>query len=458
MSILRLSRNAIVFLLAFNAACACLAQSVDALEEARAAFASTDYAKSMRLLQPLAEHGNARAQYGMGLHYLQGRGVSRDYDEALKWLLKAAEQGEARAQYALGGVYKEGTGVKQDYAEAARWFRKAAEQGNPNAQTMLGTFYGRGDGVPRDDAAALEWYRKAGEQGYGDAQWRIGTLYVRGASVPIDHAEAEKWFRKAASQEFAAGYFGLGHLYLNGLGIARDVDEAAKWFKLASVKARSVPTNEGEGAAKHSMIYFAGPLRDRALKVPAADLTSSYMAVKGLLWLLPAAEGGGTIQTPQGQIRAENAGPLKLEMQMRLSTYGAAVADRGYKTIAGKYRAATTASCERIGSIWAASIRAGILREVNIHQEGFELRIAQSTSPKDKPSILDAPGVVTEATLAFVEPGNSEFIFSGKITNEEITIVPFDIETLLANWPRWAGPPSRADLSNCRVTLIPVQP
>lgn len=458
MSILRLSRNAIFFLVTLNGACACLAQSVDPLEESRAAFAAADYAKSMRLLRPLAEQGNARAQYGIGLHYLQGRGVNRNYDEALKWFLKAAEQGESGAQHALGALYTAGAGVKKDYAEAARWYRKAAEQGNASSQTMLGTFYGQGDGVPQDSAAALEWYRKAAERGHGDAQWRIGNMYVRGESVPMDYAEAEKWFRKAALQEFAHAYFGLGHLHLNGLGVARDIDEAAKWFKLASAKARSAPTSAEEVAAKASMGAFADPLRERALKVSAADLASSYMAVKVLLWLLPTAETGGTIQTPRGQIRAENAAPVKTEMQGRLSTYGAAVADRGYKTIAGKYRANATASCERIGSIWAASIRAGILREVNIHQEGFELKIAQSAGPKDKPSILDASGVVTEAMLAFVEPGNSEFILSGEITNQEITIMPFGIDTLLANWPRWAGPPSRTDLSNCRVTLIPVQP
>ena len=40
-----------------------------------------------------AEHGSEYAQYEMGLHYLNGDGVSRDLSMAKYWFLKAARQG-----------------------------------------------------------------------------------------------------------------------------------------------------------------------------------------------------------------------------------------------------------------------------------------------------------------------------------------------------------------------------
>ena len=58
-----------------------------------------------------------------------------------------AEQGEVRAQYAVGVMYTKGKGVRQDYAEAAKWFRKAAAQGHAKAQTNLGNMYDKGKGL-----------------------------------------------------------------------------------------------------------------------------------------------------------------------------------------------------------------------------------------------------------------------------------------------------------------------
>ena len=52
-----------------------------------------------------------------------------DYETALKKFLPLAEQGNASAQYNLGVMYANGRGVPQDYAEAMKWYRLAAEQG-----------------------------------------------------------------------------------------------------------------------------------------------------------------------------------------------------------------------------------------------------------------------------------------------------------------------------------------
>ena len=51
---------------------------------------------------------------------------SGDYVTALKQWLPLAEQGNASAQYSIGWMYGSGNGVAQDYAEALKWYRLAA--------------------------------------------------------------------------------------------------------------------------------------------------------------------------------------------------------------------------------------------------------------------------------------------------------------------------------------------
>lgn len=87
-------------------------------EEGLAAAERGDFATALRLWRPLAEHGDAVAQSGLGILYAEGRGVPQDHAEAAKWNRLAAEQGYALAQYNLGVSYDTGEGVPQDDAEA----------------------------------------------------------------------------------------------------------------------------------------------------------------------------------------------------------------------------------------------------------------------------------------------------------------------------------------------------
>ena len=66
-----------------------------------------------------------------------------------------ADQGDADAQYNLGLMYDYGYGVAEDDAEAARWYRLAADQGHAIAQYNLGLMYASGRGVVEDDAEAV---------------------------------------------------------------------------------------------------------------------------------------------------------------------------------------------------------------------------------------------------------------------------------------------------------------
>lgn len=110
-------------------------------EEGRTAYYKEDYPKALREFRPLAQKGDASAQYNLGLMYANGQGVTQDYQEALKWYRLAAAQRYAAAQFLLGEMYINGKGVAQSDQEAFKWFRLAADQGNGDSQSVLGTMY-----------------------------------------------------------------------------------------------------------------------------------------------------------------------------------------------------------------------------------------------------------------------------------------------------------------------------
>jgi len=118
-----------------------------------------DYQTAFKLWLPLAEQGDANAQFILGVMYANGRGVRQSYQEAERWYRKAAEDGFSPAQHNLGEMYYEGKGVHQNYTEALQWYLKAAEQGFSPAQNRLGEMYEEGQGVPKNPKVAKEWHK-----------------------------------------------------------------------------------------------------------------------------------------------------------------------------------------------------------------------------------------------------------------------------------------------------------
>jgi len=92
-----------------------------------------DYATALQEWRPLAEQGDASAQFNLGWMYDKGEGVPQDDREAVRWYRRAAEQGDAKAQNNLGVMYNNGEGVAQDYITAHVWFNIAAANGNTKA-------------------------------------------------------------------------------------------------------------------------------------------------------------------------------------------------------------------------------------------------------------------------------------------------------------------------------------
>src|SRR5699024_3584817 len=105
---------------------------------------ASDSMSVLARVRPLAEQGDPKAQYNMGVIYDRGYGVERNYDKARIWYEKAAAQGDAEAAHNLGVMYHEGHGVPVNDKRAVYWFRKAAKLGEPAAQNNLAVMYAEG--------------------------------------------------------------------------------------------------------------------------------------------------------------------------------------------------------------------------------------------------------------------------------------------------------------------------
>ena len=231
----------------------CAAATAQDIDTARQAYENDDYEIALRIFHPLAEGGDARAQFSLGEMYDIGQGVPEDDTEAAKWYRLAAKQGHMDAQFWLANLYEDGSGVPQDHAESAKWYRMAAEQGNSSAMYNLGWMYRYGrDGVPEDHSEFVKWFRLAAEHGELNAQYELGTMYRDGIIVPQDYTEAVKWFRLAAdnspyqrSHQNTHSWFYLGVAYNFGKGVPQDHAEAAKWYRMAA--------DQGYSAAQYNL-------------------------------------------------------------------------------------------------------------------------------------------------------------------------------------------------------------
>ena len=127
-----------------------------------AAYVAGDYATAYREWLPLAERGDAKAQYNLGVIHANGKGVPKNYAEAVKWYRKAAEYGHAGAQFGLGSGYFLGRGVPEDYIKAYMWLSLAKAQGHEKAAKGLDVIKEKMTPADKSKAQTLvsEWWEK----------------------------------------------------------------------------------------------------------------------------------------------------------------------------------------------------------------------------------------------------------------------------------------------------------
>jgi TPR repeat protein len=184
----------------------------------RDAFLATDYAKARRILEPLADAGDAEALYWTGVMYSQGQGYALDCREAAFRYEEAARLGHAEAAFNLGFMLYYGSGASAvdcelipDREEAAPWLLQAAMAGKPRAQFMVGRMYKTGNGLRRSMDNAFDWLEKAANAGLAEAQYDLALLYAEVGN----RGHAYFWFRLLADRGYPGAAQNLSILAKN---------------------------------------------------------------------------------------------------------------------------------------------------------------------------------------------------------------------------------------------------
>lgn len=154
--------------LALSATAGALAPASPARADVKAgvdAWAQGDYARAVAQWRPLAQTGDADAQFNLGQAYKLGRGVPADAAAALEWFRKAAVQGHSRAEDNYGLLLFQ-QGRRQ---EAMPYLQRSAGRGEPRAQYLVGTALFNGDYLARDWVRAYALISRSAASGVSQA-------------------------------------------------------------------------------------------------------------------------------------------------------------------------------------------------------------------------------------------------------------------------------------------------
>ena len=160
------------FLVASLALVASASVSAQSVKSGIEAWQRADYPKAVSIWRPLAESGDADAQFNLGQAYRLGRGVTINLGAARTWFERAATAGHLDAQTTLGLLlFQNG-----DQQQGLKWLKRAAEQGEPRALLVYGTALYNGDAVTQDRLLGYAFVSRAAQQGLGPAKETLEQL------------------------------------------------------------------------------------------------------------------------------------------------------------------------------------------------------------------------------------------------------------------------------------------
>lgn len=143
-------KNIITGLMLLLSAAALNVAQAESLEDAVDAMRSGDFAEAYCIMRPLAEEGDADAQYNIGWMYLNGYGLRINDSLALEWWQKASEQGHSDASFSIGMLYSLGEGeVPKDSDKAIDYYLIAADENHEDAVAILKSMMLRDDAFVR---------------------------------------------------------------------------------------------------------------------------------------------------------------------------------------------------------------------------------------------------------------------------------------------------------------------
>lgn len=124
-------------------------------------FERSEFGAAAEVLAPLAKSGDAKAQYILGIMYLNRMVEPPNEAAAAELLIKSGEAGFDKAQVELVRMYREGHGVPQDFAKSFVWSVKAVEAGDVGAQLQVADALAFGHGTKPDPVESYKWYEIA---------------------------------------------------------------------------------------------------------------------------------------------------------------------------------------------------------------------------------------------------------------------------------------------------------
>jgi cell division septation protein DedD len=145
------------------------AQSVKAGIEA---WQRSDYPTAVAIWRPLAEGGDADAQFNLGQAYRLGRGVPINLSAAKTWFERAATSGHLDAETTLGLLlFQNG-----EQAQGLKWLKQAADKDEPRALLVYGTALYNGDGLTQNRVLGYSYVLRAATLGLAPARETLAQL------------------------------------------------------------------------------------------------------------------------------------------------------------------------------------------------------------------------------------------------------------------------------------------
>ncbi|MBL4790584.1 MAG: SEL1-like repeat protein [Kordiimonadaceae bacterium] len=288
---------------------------------------SADYRRTL----PVAQNGDAQAQYYIGMSHKNGwGGLQKEPRKAIKWLRLASNQGHAGAASSLGYIYYNGYGSLDDPAKALTFFRRAAEKNNPDGWYGIGLIYYNGKGVKKSLSESIKWFKLAAnsnDKDFGNranAQNILGYLHTTFFGK-LDRRQAIKWYVLAAEGDVADAYFqaaeiakeledykaaakyyraeadrghhlaqiAIARMYWSGTGVRKSGRLAIKYFTLA-ISERRFYNNTIQSSNPFANVgkLTAADLTEFIAKIYYAGVGSAPDYAQAVIWYEKAAELG----------------------------------------------------------------------------------------------------------------------------------------------------------------------
>jgi len=150
------------------------------------AYNKGDYVAAREAWLPLAQSGDAEAQYNLGVMFARGEALPKSDAEAVKWWRRAAGRGHAASMHNLGFMNATGRGRPADFEKAYVWYGLAAElqppgplqDGSRAAMGVVGKKFRQADRVRLN--AEIDWRL---------AQLKTAAAAARVPPAPTDGAD-----------------------------------------------------------------------------------------------------------------------------------------------------------------------------------------------------------------------------------------------------------------------------